>query len=31
MVNPEQSFMYLENKGDLKFTASTTKLAAKGK
>lgn len=28
---PEQSFMYLENKGNLKFTASTTKLAAKGK
>ncbi|HSN07468.1 MAG TPA: VCBS repeat-containing protein, partial [Hanamia sp.] len=28
---PEQSFMYLENKGNLKFTASTTKMAAKGK
>lgn len=28
---PEQSFMYLENKGNLKFTASTTKLAANGK
>jgi hypothetical protein len=28
---PEQSFMYLENKGNFKFTASTTKLAAKGK
>ncbi|MEO9146515.1 MAG: VCBS repeat-containing protein, partial [Ginsengibacter sp.] len=28
---PEQSFMYLENKGGLKFTASTTKLAGKGK
>jgi hypothetical protein len=28
---PEQSFMYLENKGDLRFTTSTTKLAAKGK
>jgi len=30
-AKPEQSFMYLENKGDLKFTASTTELAAKGK
>jgi len=30
-VIPEQSFMYLENKGNFKFTASTTKLAAKGK
>ena len=30
-AKPEDSFMYLENKGDLKFTASTTKLAAKGK
>jgi hypothetical protein len=28
---PENSFMYLENKGNLKFTASTTKLAAHGK
>ena len=27
----EESFMYLENKGNFKFTASTTKLAAKGK
>lgn len=28
---PEQSFMYLENKANLNFTASTTKLAANGK
>ena len=28
---PEQSFMYLENKGGLKFTASTIKLAGRGK
>ncbi|MEP7232831.1 MAG: VCBS repeat-containing protein [Ginsengibacter sp.] len=28
---PEDSFMYLENKGNLKFTASTTKLASNGK
>jgi hypothetical protein len=28
---PEESFMYLQNNGNLKFTASTIKFAAKGK